>query len=163
MEVCGILIVPYYSSLLMQLEDSDRPIKRARRTSDTDVTCQVVEQNASDHFSVDLSSSLQNLLSLNEFTKTLPNLHAFLASAPDTSSALDIISEILLHPDFTEIIACWFRPILLDLFARQSLNLHLSLEKTANEADIDQSIRERLENFMNAVGYLICIVPQMLE
>ena len=128
-----------------------------------------------DPLSIDLKTACQNLLSeINQQNFSSSSfvtkgqyeiLNSYIIKntnyeTKSTNKLLDCISDLLLNPSLTLIIANLFRPILIDLVSRWLL----SNDNDTMEVDyVDYDVVSKVENVANAFSILLPIKPQLLR
>ena len=124
-----------------------------------------------DPLSIDMRTACQNLLSQIDkqnlsspiFTKgRYEILNSYIINdasyeVKDTNKVLDFISDLLLDPSLTLIIANLFRPILIDLVTRWLLL------NNDNSMEPDYDVVSKVESVASAFSLLLPIKPQLLR
>ncbi|RIA85786.1 P-loop containing nucleoside triphosphate hydrolase protein [Glomus cerebriforme] len=127
-----------------------------------------------DPLNINMKTACQNLLSeieqINQqnFSNSVvtkgqyENLNTYIVNdthyeTENTKKLLDCISDLLLNPSLTLIIANLFRPILIDLVSRWLLS------NDNDTMEVDYGVISKVENVANAFSLLLPIKPQLLS
>lgn len=136
--------------------DSDTPM--------TTATTEVVDSSTFNPLGFDLMKAVTQLSSLVEGS-TFAGVDLQQLKTPNTtiskSQLLDIVSKVMLRPEWTTSVVRLFRPIVIDLVARWTLPGFTTFLDTASVSPNTSSTVYKIELVAKAFSTVLPIVPQV--